>query len=161
MFLLDSLLVSGIRWTLDTIRTAARHEMDDDSALRDRLMEAEMRRELGEIAEEEFSAVEADVLARMRVIRERRGGPDAIGIAVAGGRPGGIVVEAAVAGEFYDPAGAADVVLPPASPPPEPEPASAALARRPAGRPRRPMRRRTSAPGPVRRTARTGGRSRR
>ena len=74
MFILDSLFLSGFRWVLDTIATAAESEMNDDTALRDQLMDAEMRRELGEISDEEFAELEADLLARIREIRERREG---------------------------------------------------------------------------------------
>ena len=39
-----------------------------------------MRLELGEMSEDEFAAIEADILARLREIRERRqgGGPAAL-----------------------------------------------------------------------------------
>ena len=44
MFLLDSLMISGIRWALQTTLTAAEAEMNDDTAMRDQLLEAELRR---------------------------------------------------------------------------------------------------------------------
>ena len=62
MFLLDSLMISGIRWALETVVTAAEAEMNDDTALREQLLEAEMRREMGEISDEEFAEIEADLL---------------------------------------------------------------------------------------------------
>jgi hypothetical protein len=74
MFILDSLMISGIRWTLETVVTAAEAELNDDTVLREQLLVAEMRRELGEIDEEEFRARESDLLARIREIRERREG---------------------------------------------------------------------------------------
>jgi hypothetical protein len=46
--------------------------MNDDSRLREELLAAQMRLELGEITEEEFRAAEADLLARLREIRERQ-----------------------------------------------------------------------------------------
>ena len=55
MFLLDSLMIAGIRWALETTITAAEAEMNDDTALREQLLEAEMRREMGEISDEEFA----------------------------------------------------------------------------------------------------------
>ena len=53
---------------------AAEAEMDDDAALREQLLEAEMRRESGEITDEQFDEIEADLLSRIREIRERRQG---------------------------------------------------------------------------------------
>jgi hypothetical protein len=49
MFILDSMLIGSIRFVLDKVIAAAETELQDDSALRDRLLEAQMRRELGEI----------------------------------------------------------------------------------------------------------------
>ena len=64
MFILDTLLVGSIRFVLGKVVAAAEAEMQDDSALREELLEAQMRLELGEISEEEFGAIERDVLAR-------------------------------------------------------------------------------------------------
>src|ERR687895_599332 len=74
MFILDSLLIAGIRWSLETALTAAEAEMNDDTVLREALLAAELRREMGEISDEEFREVEADLLARIREIKERREG---------------------------------------------------------------------------------------
>lgn len=106
MFILDSLFLSGFRWVLDTVRTAAEAEMDDDTALRDRLMAAELRRELGEISDAEFAAIESDLLARIREIKERReGGSGPIAFGGAAGDAGAqLAVEATVSGDFHEPA---------------------------------------------------------
>jgi len=69
MFILDSLLIGGLRFVLDKVVAAAQAEAQDDSALRDQLLEAQMRRELGEISEDEFAAIERDILAAIREIR--------------------------------------------------------------------------------------------
>jgi gas vesicle protein GvpG len=74
MFILDSLLMGGLRFVLDQIVAAAEADMQDDSALREQLLEAQMRLELGEISEDEFRAVENDVLQRIREIKSRRPG---------------------------------------------------------------------------------------
>lgn len=113
MFLLDSLLISGLRWTLDTIRTAADHEALDEGALRDRLLEAEMRRELGEIDDDAFRAVEADVLMRLRDLREQRGGSaafDVAGTAADRSDAGGFTVEATIEGDFHAATASEDAV---------------------------------------------------
>ena len=79
MFILDSLMISGIRGALETALTAAEAEMNDDSVLREQLLEAEMRREMGEISDEEYRDIETDLLARIREIKERqRGGESAV-----------------------------------------------------------------------------------
>ncbi len=106
MFILDSLMISGIRWALQTTLTAAEAEMNDDTTLRERLLEAEMRREMGEISDEEFRATEADLLARIREIRERREGTAPLAL---GAEPmhtaadGGFTVEAELSGDFHEP----------------------------------------------------------
>ena len=105
MFILDSLMVSGLRWVLETVSTAAESEMNDDTALRERLLEAEMRRELGEISDEEFAGLEADLLERIREIKERREGSGPIAF---GGQPMStedrtVQVEATVSGDFHEP----------------------------------------------------------
>jgi len=43
--------------------------------LREELLAAQMRLELGEISEKEFAAIETDLLGRLREIRERQLGP--------------------------------------------------------------------------------------
>jgi gas vesicle protein GvpG len=72
MFIIDSLFIGGIRFVLDKIVAAVEAEMQDDSALREQLLEAQMRRELGEISEAEFKAIESEVLLRIREIKARR-----------------------------------------------------------------------------------------
>ena len=61
MFILDSLLIGSLRFVLDKIVAAAEAESQDDSALRERLLEAQMQLELGEITGEEFAEIERDV----------------------------------------------------------------------------------------------------
>jgi hypothetical protein len=74
MFILDSLLVGGLRFVFDKIATAVDNEAQDDTALREQLLDAQMRVELGELTEEEFSEIERDLLARIREIKGTRGG---------------------------------------------------------------------------------------
>ena len=108
MFILDSLMISGISWTLQTVLTAAEAEMNDDTALREALLEAEMRREMGEITDDEFAEVEADLLARIREIKERReggSGPIAFGAEpMETSADNRFQVEASISGDFHDPA---------------------------------------------------------
>jgi Gas vesicle protein G len=77
VILIDSLIVGGVRFVLDKVVQAVDKELSDDTVLREELLAAQMRLELGEITEKEFAAVEADLLARLREIRERQRGPGA------------------------------------------------------------------------------------
>jgi hypothetical protein len=77
MFILDSLLVGGLRFVFDKIAAAVDTELNDDGALREQLQAAQMRMELGEISQAEFGALEADILERLREIRDRRQGAGA------------------------------------------------------------------------------------
>ena len=80
MFILDSLLIGGIRFVLDKVAAAVETELNDDTALREQLLAAQMRVELGEMTEAEFAGLEADIIARLREIRERRQGNEAAGL---------------------------------------------------------------------------------
>jgi len=74
MLIVDRMLVGGIRFVLGKLVAAVDAEMNDDSRLREELLAAQMRLELGEMSGEEFAALEAEVLARLREIRERQRG---------------------------------------------------------------------------------------
>jgi Gas vesicle protein G len=76
VFLLDSLLIGGLRFVLDKVATVVDTELNDDTALREQLLAAQMRVELGEMSQEEFDTFEADILARLREIRERQQGDE-------------------------------------------------------------------------------------
>ena len=78
MIIIDSVLIGGIRFVLDKIAAAVDTELNDESALREQLLAAQMRAELGELSQEEFEAIEAGILARLREIRERRQGEAAL-----------------------------------------------------------------------------------
>jgi hypothetical protein len=74
VFILDSLLIGSLRFVLDKVVQAAEAEAQDDSALREQLLEAQMRLELGEITDQEFADIERDVLAAIREIKRPRQG---------------------------------------------------------------------------------------
>jgi hypothetical protein len=81
MFLLDSMLIGGLRFVFDKIAAAVDTELNDDTALREQLLAAQMRVELGEMTHAEFDELEADILARLRDIRDRRQGAGAATLA--------------------------------------------------------------------------------
>ena len=71
MLILDTLLVGGLRFVLDKIASAVDAELNGDTALREELLAAQMRVELGELSEEEFARTEADIVQRLRHLRRR------------------------------------------------------------------------------------------
>ena len=71
MLIIDSLLIGGIRFVLDKVATAVDQEMNDEGRLREELLAAQMRYELGEISDEDFVAFQDDILDRLREIRNR------------------------------------------------------------------------------------------
>ena len=74
MVIIDTLLIGGIRFVLDKLAAAVETELNDDTALREQLLAAQMRLELGEMSQAEFESLEADVLQRLRQVRESRQG---------------------------------------------------------------------------------------
>jgi hypothetical protein len=79
MFLLDDLLllpikgpIAGFRWVMNTIQKLADEELLDDQPWKERLIELQMRLELGELTEEEYAAEEKVVFQALRDIRMRR-----------------------------------------------------------------------------------------
>ncbi len=74
MFILDTLLIGSLRFVLDKVVAAVEDEMQDDSALREQLLEAQMRLELGEMSADRFAVIERDLLTSIREIKGRRAG---------------------------------------------------------------------------------------
>jgi hypothetical protein len=75
MFLIDDLLlapVNGFKFILGQIQKMADQELNDDSVIKDQLLELQMRYELDEISDEDFKAKEAELFARLRVIKLRQ-----------------------------------------------------------------------------------------
>lgn len=98
MLIVDSLIIGGVRFVLNKLIEAVGAEMYDESSLREELLAAQMKLELGEIDEEEFAAIEEAVLRGLREVGERKkaaaqaaaGGPEGDGDTAAGasGPPG-------------------------------------------------------------------------
>jgi hypothetical protein len=74
VIILDTLLVGGLRFVLGKIVAAVEAEMEDDSALREELLAAQMRLELGELSEAEYATIERDLLAAINEVRSRTRG---------------------------------------------------------------------------------------
>ena len=73
MFLLDSLLINGIQFVLDKVSTVAEQELNDPDRQRERLLEAQLKLESGEIDDAEFAEIEKDVFNRLREIKASGG----------------------------------------------------------------------------------------
>ena len=79
MFLLDDILllplrlpVAGFEWIMKQIQTMANEELLNDQPWKERLIELQMRLELGEMSEEEYAVEEAQVFRALREIRARK-----------------------------------------------------------------------------------------
>ena len=74
--------VAGIRWSLRKVAEVVDEELTDDSSVKQELMELEMQLELGDIDDEEYLRREAELMVRLREIRDWR---VRLGKSVAGG----------------------------------------------------------------------------
>jgi hypothetical protein len=74
MFVLDSLLVGGLRFVLDTIAEVADRELRDPERWRAMLLEAQLAYENGAISSEELSTREREILARLRELHPEADG---------------------------------------------------------------------------------------
>ena len=79
MFLLDDILllplrlpVAGFNWIMKQIQTMADEELLNDQPWKERLIELQMKLEVGDITEEEYAVEEAQVFQALRDIRARR-----------------------------------------------------------------------------------------
>ena len=99
MFLLDSLLIDTLKFVMDKLIAVAEAELSDDSVLRERLLDAQMRLELGELSDEEFGEIEQDVFDRLRELKGvRNTGP----ISMTSSDGSSVTVEASVSHELRD-----------------------------------------------------------
>jgi hypothetical protein len=71
VLILDTLLIGGLKFTFGKIAEAVDAELNDENGLREELLAAQMRLELGEMTEVEFAELERAILARIREIRQR------------------------------------------------------------------------------------------
>jgi hypothetical protein len=80
MFILDSLLIGGIKFALEKVAQVVDEELDNPEHLQQQLLEAQMQLEEGAIDEVAFAEIERDIFARLR---DMKGGEAAGGIADA------------------------------------------------------------------------------
>ena len=75
MFLIDDLLlapVSGFKFILGQIQKMADQELNDDTVIKEQLLELQMRLELDEISDAEYTEREAELFARLRALKARQ-----------------------------------------------------------------------------------------
>ena len=80
MFLIDLLTlpvlgpIRGVHWLAKKVAEQAEKELSDEEGLRGELLELQMRYDLGEVTEAEYSQREAALIERLNAIREAKGG---------------------------------------------------------------------------------------
>jgi hypothetical protein len=74
--------VWGTRWTLEKIDRVVREELTDDTPIKEDLMALQMQLEMGEIDDAEYVRREAELMQRLREVREWR---EKFGMSTGGG----------------------------------------------------------------------------
>lgn len=75
MLFLDDLLLSpltGFKFILRTLQRVAEQEYTDDTPLKERLLELQVKLEEGELSEEQYVAEEAGIIRQLREIQDRK-----------------------------------------------------------------------------------------
>jgi uncharacterized membrane protein len=67
-----SLPLAGFRFVLGQVQQMAERELLDEDRIREELLLLHVRLDDGEITEEEYLRLEADIMARLRLAREYR-----------------------------------------------------------------------------------------
>ena len=75
MLFIDDLLLSpitGFKFILRTLQRVAEQEYTDDSPLKERLLELQLKLEEGQISEQEYVAEEAIIIRHLRELQNRK-----------------------------------------------------------------------------------------
>ena len=64
--------VWGTRWTLEKVDRDVREELTDDTPIKEDLMALQLQLEMGEIDDAEYVKREAEIMQRLREVREWR-----------------------------------------------------------------------------------------
>ena len=70
MIILDRLLIGGLGFVFDKIASAVDAERDDAASIKEEILALQMQLELGEVSDEDFVALERDLLDRLRALRQ-------------------------------------------------------------------------------------------
>lgn len=74
--------VWGTRFTLDKVDRAVREQLTDDTPIKEDLMALQLKLEMGEIDDDQYAQQEAEIMQRLRDVREWR---ERFGMSVGGG----------------------------------------------------------------------------
>ena len=74
--------VWGTRWTLDKVDRVVRDELTDDTPIKEELMALQLKLEVGDIDDAEYVRREAEIMQRLRDVREWR---EKLGMSTSGG----------------------------------------------------------------------------
>jgi hypothetical protein len=74
--------VWGTRWTLEKVDQVVREELTDDTPVKEELMALQLQLEMGEIDDAEYLRREAELMQRLREVREWR---EKYGMTTSGG----------------------------------------------------------------------------
>ncbi len=74
--------VWGAKWTLDKVDRVVREELTDDTPIKEDLMKLQIQLEMGEIDDAEYVKREAEIMVRLREVREWR---EKYGMSTGGG----------------------------------------------------------------------------
>jgi hypothetical protein len=72
----------GTRWTLDKVDRVVREELTDDTPIKEDLMKLQLQLDMGEIDDAEYVRREAEIMQRLREVREWR---EQYGMSTSGG----------------------------------------------------------------------------
>jgi hypothetical protein len=74
--------IYGTKWTLDKVDRVVREELTDDTPVKEDLMALQMQLDMGEIDDAEYVKREAEIMLRLRDVREWR---EKLGMSTSGG----------------------------------------------------------------------------
>jgi hypothetical protein len=74
--------IYGTKWTLDKVDRVVREELTDDTPIKEDLMALQMQLDMGEIDDAEYVKREAEIMLRLRDVREWR---EKLGMSTSGG----------------------------------------------------------------------------
>jgi len=74
--------IDGTMWTLDKVQRAVQEQLVDDTPIKEDFMRLQIELDAGEIDDDEYLVREADIMRRLREVREWR---ERFGMPTAGG----------------------------------------------------------------------------
>lgn len=75
MFLIDDILLSPLKllaWLGEKINDVVEKELSDEGLIKEKLMQLQLRFEMDEISDEEYTRQEKELLARLEAIRKAK-----------------------------------------------------------------------------------------